>query len=364
MTNQKQTDESSARAATPQHRHEPWWRYLLKYGVPLIITVGLCYLLFIGVDFNEMAAIIRDNCNYWWILLALVISIFSHIFRAMRWRIQLRAVGVRPPLFNLVLSIFGCYAVNLVLPRLGELWRTYYISQRQDAPFSTVFGSMVADRLADTLTVLLLCGITFLAAGHQLHTYLMQNTESYEKLVELLLSPWLWVAVAAVIAAIVVIQIRFPHNRVVMKVKSFLIGIWQGFAVVATMPGRGRWLLLTVAIWGCYFTQLYVAFFSFPLTAEVVHTYGATAVLVCFMFSSLSMGVPSNGGIGPWQWAVIFGLSLYAVPGLTKGYATSFANLVMGSQTLLLILLGIFTFICIAVQKRHGSAAKPQLHKQ
>ena len=107
MTNQKQTDESSARAATPQHRHEPWWRYLLKYGVPLIITVGLCYLLFTGVDFNEMAAIIRDNCNYWWILLALVISIFSHIFRAMRWRIQLRAVGVRPPLFNLVLSIIG-----------------------------------------------------------------------------------------------------------------------------------------------------------------------------------------------------------------------------------------------------------------
>ena len=96
----------------------------------------------------------------------------------------------------------------------------------------------------------------------------------------------------------------------------------------------------------------------------MVHTYGATAVLVCFMFSSLSMGVPSNGGIGPWQWAVIFGLSLYAVPGLTKGYATSFANLVMGSQTLLLILLGIFTFICIAVQKRHGSAATPQLHKQ
>ena len=223
---------------------------------------------------------------------------------------------------------------------------------------------MVADRLADTLTVLLLCGITFLAAGHQLHTYLMQNTESYEKLVDLMLSPWLWVAVAAVIAAIVVIQIRFPHNRVVMKVKSFLTGIWQGFAVVATMPGRGRWLLLTVAIWGCYFTQLYVAFFSFPLTADVVHTYGATAVLVCFMFSSLSMGVPSNGGIGPWQWAVIFGLSLYAVPGLTKGYATSFANLVMGSQTLLLILLGIFTFICIAVQKRHGSAATPQLHKQ
>lgn len=68
------------------------------------------------------------------------------------------------------------------------------------------------------------------------------------------------------------------------------------------------------------------------------------------------MGVPSNGGIGPWQWAVVFGLSLYSIPGLTKEYATTFANLVMGTQTLLLIALGIFTFICIAVDKRRKTA--------
>ena len=360
MTNSKQSEQTATQSAEQPKRKEAWWRYLLKYGVPLVVSVGLCYLLFTGVDFGEMMSIIRDNCNYWWIVLALVISIFSHIFRGMRWGIQLKAVGVKPPLFNLVLSIFGCYAVNLVLPRLGELWRTGYISQREKAPFSTVFGSMVADRLADTLTVLLLCGLTFLVAGHQLHTYLMQNTDSYQKLVDLLLSPWLWGAAIAVLAVIILILRKYPHNRVVEGVKSFVLGIWKGFAVVATMPGRGRWLLLTVAIWGCYFMQLYVAFFSFPLTAQVVETYGATAVLVCFMFSSLSMGVPSNGGIGPWQWAVIFGLSLYSagIEGLTKSYATSFANLVMGSQTLLLIALGLFTFICIAVQKRHGSALK------
>ena len=41
-------------------------------------------------------------------------------------------------------SIFGTYAVNLVFPRLGEVWRTGYIAQRQKAPFTTVFGSMVA----------------------------------------------------------------------------------------------------------------------------------------------------------------------------------------------------------------------------
>ena len=71
------------------------------------------------------------------------------------------------------------------------------------------------------------------------------------------------------------------------------------------------------------------------------------AALVTFTLSSLSMGVPSNGGIGPWQWSVIFALGLY---GLARNEALAFANLVMGCQTLLLIALGVFTFACIAIQ--------------
>ena len=327
---------------------------LLKYGVPLLISAGLCYLLFTGVDFKEMVELIKRDCDFRWIAVALVVSILSHIFRAMRWRIQLKALGVNVPLFVVVLSIFGTYAVNLVLPRLGELWRTGWIAQRQNAPFDKVFGSMVADRLADTVTVALLTGFTFLIAHSQLADYLSQNTESFDKIMAMATSLWLWVGIAVVIAAIAAVFVKCPDNKLVKAVKNFSIGLWKGFAVIAKMKGKGTWLLLTAAIWSCYYGQLYVAFFSFPATTEVVAKYGATAVLVCFVLSSISMGVPSNGGIGPWQWAIIFGLSLYSsgIPQLTEGYATSFANLVMGSQTLLLIVLGLFTFASIAVMKR------------
>ena len=331
-----------------------WLSYLLKYGVPLIISVGLCYLLFTGVNFKEMLDIIKHNCDFRWIALALVISIFSHVVRAMRWRIQLNAIGVRCPLWIVVLSIFGTYAVNLVLPRLGELWRTGYIAHRQRAPFDTVFGSMVADRLSATVTVLLITAVTFIFAGPSLTAYMQQNPESYMKIVNLCTSPWLWGTVALAVIATVYIFRRYPQNPLLVKIKGFMSGLWKGFAAVGTMPGRGRWVLLTLLLWGCYFTQLYVCFYSFPATTEVIARYGIIAVAVCFVLSSISMGVPSNGGIGPWQWAVIFGLSMYSsgIPELTRGYATSFANLVMGTQTLLLILLGLFTFICISLDKK------------
>lgn len=323
--------------------------YLLKYGVPLLVTVLLCNLLFRGVDFGEMVDIIRRECNFAYIGMALAVAVVSHVVRAMRWQIQLKALGIRTPLFPLVLSIFGTYAVNLVLPRLGEIWRTGYISKRQDAPFSTVFGSMVADRLADTVTVLILTVVTFMLASDYIGSYLSQNSSTLENVYTVATSPWLWLGFAAVVAAAWWFLRRPTENRLVRKLQEFVKGLWQGFAVVATMRGKGRWLLLTLAIWGCYFLQLYIAFFAFDFTAAIVNGYGILAVLVTFVLSSLAMGVPSNGGIGPWQWSVIVALGMY---GLAKEPATAFANLVMGCQTLLLIALGIFTFVCIAVAKR------------
>ena len=331
---------------------------MVKYGVPLVITVGLCYLLFTGIDFDEMITIIKRDCNFTFIGIALIVSLFSHVFRALRWDIQLRALGVEAPKWVLVLSIFGTYAVNLVFPRLGEFWRTGWVAQRQRAPFTTVFGSMVADRLADTLTVLLLTAFTFVVASGQLMDYLSQNTELYDKVIGIVTSPYLWLGIAAAAGLTWWLLARYRDNKLVVKLREIVKGLWEGFAVIATMKGKGRWLLLTVALWGCYFFQLYIAFYAFPLTAELLDKYGIVAPLVCFVLSSISMGVPSNGGIGPWQWSIIFGLSLYPIAGLTQNYAGSFANLVMGCQTLLLIVLGVITFAVISIDKRNHKYIK------
>lgn len=327
-----------------------------KFLLPLIVTVWLCYILFAKQDVAEMIRIARQECNYWWIALALGLSVVSHVVRAMRWRLQLRAIGVNAPLFTVVLSIFGTYAVNLLLPRLGELWRTGYISQRENAKFDAVFGSMVADRLADTATVALLMLSTLLLAGGPLMDFLRENgaQSTLDGLVAIASSPIVWGVIAVMVVVGVIALVKFKNNPWVVKAIAFFSGIWRGFAAITTMKGRVRWLLLTAAIWGCYFLQLYVAFFAFPATAQVVADYGIGAVAVCFLLSSIAMVIPSNGGIGPWQIAVMFGLSIYSagIPELTSNYAGSFANLVLGSQTLLLVLLGIFTFISIAIQKR------------
>ncbi len=326
---------------------------VMKYLVPLVFTVGLCWILFSSMSLEEMVTIVREQCDYRWILLSFAINIVSHIVRALRWRIQLRALGVKPPLYALVYSIFGTYAVNLVLPRMGEIWRTGYISQRQDAPFATVFGSMVADRLADTIAVALITASAFIMASGTLTAYMSQEGGMLDTVGRIVSSPWLWIpALIIILLAWRLLCRQWPEDSIMGKIKKFIGGLWEGFAVILTMPGKARWLCLTILTWVCYFMQLYVVFYAFPFTADILHEHGAVAVLVAFSLSSISMGIPSNGGIGPWQWAIIFALGIY---GLGRQEAATFANLVMGSQTLLLIVLGIITFIGIALDKRRSA---------
>ena len=337
------------------------WGRVMKYVLPLFFTVGLCYVLFHNIDFAEMMEIIRTQCDYRWIAAALVVSVFSHVFRAMRWNIQLQALGIHAPLRVLVLSVFGTYAVNLVLPRLGELWRSTYVAQRQDAPFASVFGSMVAERLADTVTVLLLTLLVFAVASRTLIGYLSQSQSTYDAAMALLTSPWLIFGMLLLVGLAVWFFTLHPkEGSAAWKVHRFFAGLWQGFAVIAKMPGKGRWLLYTFLLWGAYFTQMWLAFYAFPFTAEVAAHYGIVAVLVTFVFSSISMGVPSNGGIGPYQWAIIFALSIY---GVDRTAASAFGNLVLGSQTALLIVLGIYTFIAITLDKKKNSPSKQIINK-
>ncbi len=323
-------------------------RSLVKYGLPVALSVCLCIYLYSKIDINVIAGEIR-RCNYIWIGIALVVSVFSHIFRAMRWSIQLDALDIRTPLPPLVWSIFGTYAVNLLAPRLGELWRTGYIAKRQDAKFSTVFGSMVCDRLADTATVLLLTLFTFIIARPAFIAFGEKYPETYRGIVNMLHSPWLWcAAVAGVLLAVWLFTTR-SRNGIVVKVRRVVKNLWDGFAVVATMPHKGKWLLLTAAVWGCYFFQLYIAFFAFDFTEEL----GILCALVAFVLSSISMGIPSNGGLGPWHIAIIFALGIY---GVEYNRAAAFATIVWGSQTCLLVLLGLYAFISIAFDKKHSKA--------
>lgn len=345
---------------------------IMKVAIPLAISVGLCIALFRDIDLKEMMRIIREECDFRYIGLSILIGIIPIIVRASRWGIQLRAIEVRPPFRILFYSIFGTYAFNIVFPRLGEVWRCGYISYRQKASFPEVFGSMVADRLADTATVAILTLLTFLFASGPFVKFIQAYPQAYDTLSALIRSPWVWAGGVIAVAGLWALM-KYGKGKLLDKIRAILKGFWEGFAAIAKMKGKGRWLLLTAILWTCYFMQMYVCFFAFPMTRELYAQNGIIVVVICYMLTTISMAIPSNGGIGPYQTAALFALQLFApaavsaavnpqahIEFLTAGAA--FGNTVLGAQTLTFIVGGIIVFLLIAADRRRNE--KQQDSKQ
>lgn len=331
--------------------------YAVRWLLPLALTVLLVSYMFRKVEFSRMWELVTHGVDYWWILCAMGISVFSHIFRAARWRLQLRALGIDPPFMALCCSIFGTYALNLIFPRLGEVWRCSYIANLEKVHFTSVVGSMVADRVSDMILVLTLTLVTFLLAAPVIEAFLVKYPVG-RGMMDALGNPWLWVALVGSVAVVWCVFRFGGGNSMVAKVRRWVSEMWSGFAVVARMNGKWAFLGYTLCIWGCYYLQLYVAFFAFPFTRELCAApgFGLLPCLVAFVLSSIGMAVPSNGGLGPWNIAVMFGLAMY---GVSDAQGTAFSMLQWSGQTVMLIALGIFTMVYISVSGKKKDAAMP-----
>ncbi len=332
--------------------------YLIKYGIPLAIGVGLMYFLYKNVDVNSMMETLKTDVNYWWFIPIAIVSLLSHVFRALRWRLQLNAIDVKPSFSAVLNSIFGTYAVNLAFPRLGEVWRCGYIANRQKASVTQVMGSMVADRLTDTVTVLALTFVTFLLAQGAFGKFFDAYPQMKENFMNIASDARIWFGTTILIIALGWLLVMKTENKIIKKIQLMARNLWDGFAAITRMDGKWWFLLLTVLIWGCYFLQLYLATKAFTFTNGL----SVLAVLVMFVLSSIGMGVPTNGGLGAWHVAIIFGLSLYGVGVFaTNNFdprASAFAMLVWGFQTLLLIVLGIYAFTSMAIDRRRIETGK------
>ncbi len=313
-------------------------RTILQYVVPPIITVGLCVFLYRGMDWGEVMDGLR-SCNFLLLSLFLACNVGAMIARALRWRLQLRAMGLSPTFGEMMRSIFGTYAVNLIFPRLGEIWRCTYISKATNSPFSSVFGSMIADRLADTLVILLMSILTFLFAAPAMAEFAAES-DLIARATAVLSSPWVLLFIFLIFVFFVLCI--FSPGRLFERIRGFVRNMWQGFTALFNMRGQGLWLLLTALLWLGYAAGMFFSLYSYPPTAELMHTHGFLCGLIAFVFGSLAMAIPSNGGIGPWQASVM--LALCGIYGMDPTPALTFATINVAFSTLLTIALGLYTF--------------------
>ena len=141
----------------------------LKLCLGLLIGTTLFYFSVRDVRWTEVEEHLNTITSTW-VLLALLFYWMELGLRVVRWRLFLSEQ--RPPLPGnyVVIAFFTGYAANNVLPaKLGEALRADLLGRLANSSRLTAFGSIIAERLFDLVTILAMTawGVCFAPIIHQ-----------------------------------------------------------------------------------------------------------------------------------------------------------------------------------------------------
>lgn len=318
---------------------------IIKIVFPLAFGLLILWLVYRDMDFSSIMEVFKSDVNFWIIGLSLFFGLGANIIRGIRWNILIQALGEKPRVSNLVYAVLGNYVVNLVLPRLGEVWRCGMIAKYEKISFSKLFGTLLIDRFFDTLSVALIVLFSIFLNIPFFTNYIMDNPDLFNKLYIIFTSVWLYLFLVTIIALIWIIFTYFGHLKIIIKTKSFLNNIWIGMKTVWYMKDKWKFLFYTILIWLGYFLFFYICFYAFDFTQNLGWKEG----LIAFGLSSLAVAIPVQGAIGPWHAAVIATLVSFGV-GNTN--AAAWALIVHTIQTLFTALCGLVGVAALPIKNK------------
>lgn len=322
---------------------------ILKFLFFLGLGILLIWLAVRNLTENDKASIKEafTQANYFWIVLSMFLSFLSHLVRALRWRLLIQPLGFKPKLSNTFFAVMVGYLANFALPRLGEVSRCGVLTKYEKIPFTEAFGTVIAERAIDVLSLVLIFFATLVFQFEQLWgltTEKIINPLS-AKLSALSHNNMFVLFLVIVLIAITVLFFflrKKGKGKIYKKVKDIVWGFWEGLKAVKNLKRPYLFVFHTILIWLLYIGLLYVGFSSFKETSHL----GFDAAIAIMLFGSLGvLFVP--GGTGAYQTLVTE--TLTSAFKMTFTFAFAFAWLMWTSQFILILLLGLISLILLPI---------------
>ncbi len=319
-------------------------------GIKVILFLGIAllflWLAYRNTDLEQLKSIISNDVNYWWIGLGVVISIISHLLRAVRWQQLIETIDKRPSFINATFAVFIAYFANLAVPRMGEISRCGVLTKYENINFSKTVGTVVSERVVDMLFMLLVIILSCLLQLNSITQLFESINIAFDSPSSLLLSS-LAILGGAILLVVWLLK-TFPNNKYIAKINLFLKNIWLGMKSVKRVRQKGLFTFYTLGIWLCYFLMNYVAFFAFDFTSSL----SMSQALLVFSMGSIGMVIPAQGGIGTWHK---FTIATLVIMGVGETQAGAFAFIVHASFTLTIIIAGFISIVLLPLYNRKTS---------
>ena len=308
---------------------------ILKIGLPILLGV---FLIWYSLQDVPLSTIFK----YWkaadksWIILGVLIGLLSHLSRAYRWLFQLEPLGFKVKFGNSIMAVFATYLINYTIPRAGEVARASILTNYEEVPFEKGFGTIVAERVADLLVMLIIITITLFLEFDFIYSFLVEKFNPVKVIIGL--------AVVILVGTFFVFYIKKSTAGIALKIKNFVNGLIEGVLSIFKMKKKWAFIFHTFFIWGMYILMFYVTSLSIPELNNV--PFGA--ILIGFISASFSIAA-TNGGIGSYPVAVFAAFSIF---GITKDPSYAFGWIMWASQTAMIIILGGLSLLYLPIYNR------------
>ena len=300
------------------------------------------FYLYRDFPFSKVSYTLSNDINWLWIVVGMIMGSAAQIMRAMRWQLLLSPIGAKCPMRNLIGSVFMSFALSLLIPRIGEVSRCATLRKTNGISFSRSIGTVVAERIADTLVLLILICVVFYWQWPTVCTFFPSPATNASNGVEPG-NKMFFLAVIAISLALVAgcaVWVLRRNEKFKKQCSKFKEGL------LSVKHSGHPWLFTGTSVLICLFNllNLWLMFYGFSFTAHL----GAGAALLAFCMIAFAMVIPTPNGAGPWHYVVMMSLVLY---GIDKGDASTFALIVHAVHMLTIIILGFIGMLIIRKSK-------------
>jgi glycosyltransferase 2 family protein len=288
------------------------------------------------------------------------VTLLSHLLRAWRWKMQLEALpqvsefpARRISIWDAYASVLIGYMANSAVPRLGELVRAAHLAHRERLSLSSVFGTVVVERILDLITFALVFLISILLLLERpaiLDRYIVAPAEH---LISSLSVPILLIAAVAAIAVLALFFFAVRHLRArtrrgvgggVLRLVNLLQSFRDGLLTLFRSPQRIGLLATTVLIWIGYWVMVHLPFLMLNLTAPYGLGWSDSWIILAFGTIGIAL-FPSPGGTGSYHYVAI--TTLVLLFSMSETDAATYAVVNHAALTLLNVLSG---FVSLGLQ--------------
>lgn len=320
-------------------------KHIFKAVLPFVLGLAILWWMYHDTDWSEFSAYVFHRMNWWWMGLSLVFGVLAQLVRAWRWKLALRPLGFEPRRSVCEDSIFLSYASSLFVPRIGEVARCGTLKRNDGVPFAKALGTVLAERVVDSVVILLLTAGAFLLQLPDFLHFLRKTGAGFGRSFERYTDAGYLVTMLCVVAVVSLVVFLLRKFSVFTKGKNVLQNLWAGVVSLRRIGNVPLYLFYSLSIWACYFLHFYTAFFCFDFTAGI----SVSQAFLIFCIGTFAVLVPTPNGAGPWHFAVKTMLVLY---GVAETPAIMFALVVHTIQTIEVVLLGAYGWADLSYRRR------------